>query len=47
MGKTIQLAPGLNIPLDMATETAAILGRRGSGKSYTAMKLAEQMLEAG
>jgi len=44
---TINLAPGLDLPIDAVTESFAIIGRRGSGKTHTASVLAEGMLEAG
>ena len=33
------------LPVDFATQKAAFLGRTGSGKTYAAMKTAEQMLK--
>lgn len=45
--KTLKLADGLSVPLEIVTEKVAWLGRTGSGKTYGAMKLAELMLEAG
>ena len=33
------------LPLDFVTETTAILGRKGSGKSYAAMVFAEELLQ--
>lgn len=39
------LAPSrLNMPMDAATQKFAFLGRTGTGKSYAASKLAEQLL---
>jgi len=35
----------VSIPLDFVTETTAILGRKGSGKSYAAMVFAEELLD--
>lgn len=47
MSKSLKLAQGLSLPSDEAiTQTIAILGRKGGGKSYTGMKLAELMLGA-
>lgn len=44
----IQLSPSYSIPaVDYANQANAVLGIRGAGKSYTAMKAAEQLLEAG
>jgi hypothetical protein len=45
--KKLQLADGLSLPIDAVTQTFAFLGRRGSGKTYGATKLAELMLDAG
>jgi hypothetical protein len=45
--RTLHLGKGLNLPIDSATETFAILGRRGSGKTHTAVVMAEEMLGAG
>lgn len=41
------LAPELSLPLEAVTETFAILAKRGSGKTYTAAVLVEEMLKAG
>ncbi len=43
----LHLAPGLTLPLDAVTQKLAFLGRTGSGKTYAAGKLAEEMLDAG
>lgn len=43
----LKLSDHLKLPLDAATETCAILGRRGSGKTHTAVVMAEEMLAAG
>jgi hypothetical protein len=40
----IRLGPDLALPLDLVTETIGILARKRAGKSYTARKLAEEML---
>lgn len=37
----------LALPSDAVNQTFAVLGRRGSGKTYTAMVLDEQLLESG
>lgn len=44
---TIRLAEGLTIPLDQTPEPIGLIGRRGSGKTYAANKLAEEFLDAG
>jgi hypothetical protein len=43
----LQLAPGLTLPLEAVTETFAILAKRGSGKTYTAAVLVEELHAAG
>jgi hypothetical protein len=45
MSKTLQISSDLSLPLDAITHKFAILGTSGSGKSYTAMKSAELMLD--
>lgn len=40
------VAAGLSLPEQAVTETFAVLGRRGSGKTYTAGVLVEELLEA-
>lgn len=43
----LRIAPNLTLPLDAATQTFGILGKRGGGKTYTAKVLAEEMIKAG
>lgn len=43
----LHIADGLSLPLDAVTETVAILARRGSGKTYGACVMAEEMIGAG
>lgn len=43
----LKISDDLSLPLDAVTQKFAILGTSGSGKSYTAMKLGELMLDAG
>jgi hypothetical protein len=43
----LQLAPDLTTPIDLVTETIAVLGIRGSGKTNTAVVIAEELLAAG
>ena len=45
-GSTIRLGKAVELPLDAATETFALLAKRGAGKTYAALKLAEGMLDA-
>jgi len=40
---TLQLGPGCELPLEAITETIAILGIRGSGKTNSAVVLAEEL----
>ena len=44
---TLRLADGFELPLEAVTETFAILAKRGSGKTSTAVVLAEEMICAG
>ncbi len=46
MSKTLQISNSLGLPLDAVTQKFAVLGRTGSGKSYCATKLCEEMLDA-
>lgn len=43
----IELSPDLKLPLDATTETFAVLARKDGGKTYTGLKLFEQMHAAG
>jgi DNA helicase HerA-like ATPase len=45
MRQKLEISDDLSLPLDAITHKFAILGTSGSGKSYTAMKLAELMLD--
>lgn len=45
--KRLVLSENLNLPLDAATQTFGIFGRKGSGKTYLAGKLCELFLDAG
>jgi hypothetical protein len=47
MSKLLHIAPGLALPLNAVTQKLAMLGRTGSGKTYGATKLAEEMYDAG
>lgn len=46
MTTTIKLAAGLTLPLDAVTQTFAILGMRGVGKTTLATVIAEELTEA-
>jgi DNA polymerase III delta prime subunit len=41
---TLKISQRIKLPLDFVTQTVAIFGRRGSGKTTTAIVLAEEML---
>lgn len=43
----IKLAKTLSLPLDAVTQTFGIIARKGAGKTYAAMKLAEELYRAG
>jgi len=45
--RTLDVAPGLRLPAQVVTERVAFLGRTGSGKTYAAQKLAEEMFRVG
>src|SRR5437870_736353 len=42
----LRISPELELPVEVVTETLAILAKRGAGKTYTASVLVEEMLEA-
>lgn len=44
---TLAMSPDLALPLEGVTQTFGILSKRGMGKTYTALVLAEEMLKAG
>jgi hypothetical protein len=43
----LHIATELSIPQESVTQTFAILAKRGSGKTYTALVMVEEMLKAG
>lgn len=45
--ETLTLGPGLDLPLDFATEGLVVIGVRGSGKSNTEVRFAERLFAAG
>jgi len=45
--KHLRLAADLALPVDVVTQTVAILAKRRAGKSYTMRRLAEQLFKAG
>lgn len=44
---TIKISNSLSLPADAVTDTFAFLAKRGAGKSYAAMVLAEEMMDHG
>jgi hypothetical protein len=44
--KTLDFSPDLKLPIDAATQTFAFIGRKGSGKTYAAGKLVEELIDA-
>ncbi len=42
----LHISKSLSLPIDAVTQKFGILGRTGSGKSYFATKLCEEMLDA-
>lgn len=44
--KTLKISKEISLPIDAVTQTMAELGRKGSGKTYLASMIAEQMLDA-
>lgn len=47
MSQGFELSPDVVLPVEAVTETFAIVGKRGSGKSTTAVVMAEEMIGAG
>ena len=47
MKTALNISPDLQLPLDLITETAAIIAKRGVGKTYTASVITEELLKAG
>lgn len=43
----LHLADDLKMPVDLATQTTLVVGKRGSGKSNSCRRMAEQMFRAG
>lgn len=43
----IRLSPDVTLPVDAVTQTFAVLGKRGSGKTNTASVLFEQLVKSG
>lgn len=47
IGRTSQGHRPFKLPIDLVTQTVAILANKGRGKTYTAMVMTEEMLAAG
>lgn len=47
MSEGLRIADDLTLPVEVATDTSAILARKGAGKTYTAAVLAEEDVRAG
>ncbi len=47
MNKTLNVSSELHLPLNLITETIAILAKRGVGKTYTASVITEEIVKAG
>jgi uncharacterized protein len=45
--KTVRLAPGLSLPVDIVTESIACLAIKRAGKSSTCRRIVEQLYDAG
>lgn len=45
--KQLHVSETVALPIEAVTSTIAVLGKKGSGKTYTAKKLAELMLDSG
>ena len=45
--KNLHITKEISLPIDAVTQTLAAIGRKGSGKTYLATMIAEQMLDAG
>lgn len=43
--KTLKISKQISLPIDVVTQTMAMIGRKGSGKTYLATMIAEQMLD--
>jgi hypothetical protein len=47
MRNELRIARGRSLPIDAVTQTFGILGKRGAGKTNTAVVIAEEMIRAG
>jgi hypothetical protein len=47
MSKALRIADGLTLPVDVVTQTVAIVAKRRAGKSYTMRRIVEQLMNAG
>lgn len=46
MARSLRIAAGLALPVDVVTQPIAILARRGAGKTYTASVIVEEVVRA-
>jgi uncharacterized protein DUF87 len=47
VSRTLNLGPGVTLPLETVTQAIAIIAKRRAGKSYTARRLVEQLHRVG
>lgn len=45
--KRIQISGDFSLPLEVVTQSIAILAKKGAGKSYCMRKISEQIFKAG
>lgn len=45
MARVLKISKEISLPLDAATQTIAVIGRKGSGKTYLGTMIAEQFLD--
>lgn len=43
----LRIGPNLTLPIDLAVEATAVVGKRGRGKTYTSKRIVEETLRAG
>ena len=46
MTALLHVGPGIDLPVDLVTQTTGILARKGAGKTYTAMVMTEELVKA-
>jgi hypothetical protein len=47
MATTLRIAEGLQLPLDLATQSVGVVAQRGAGKTYLAAVIIEELVGAG